>query len=132
MPKELVLDGREVFPLLTSAVATPHEALFSFYNDKLQTVRSGKWKLHIRSPESATLPSDASWIDPRLPDGVTILAPFEQPRATEFPGVKSGVRAAAGLLFDLEADPSEQRDVAGEHPDVVKRLTAMASGYRFK
>jgi arylsulfatase A-like enzyme len=131
VPKDLVLDGRDIFPLLTAAAASPHEALFSFYNDKLQTVRSGKWKLHLRSPESATLPSDASWIDPRLPDGVTILAPFEQPKATAFPGVKSGVPAAAGLLFDLEADPSEQRDVAAEHPDVVKQLTEAASRYQF-
>lgn len=132
LPKDLVLDGKDIFPLFTSAEATPHEALFSFYNDKVQTVRSGKWKLHIRSPESATLPSDATWVDPRLPDGVTILAPFEQPKATEFPGVKTGVKATAGLLFDLETDPSEQHDVAGQHPDVVKRLTAMAANYRFK
>lgn len=132
VPKDLVLDGRDIFTLFTSSAQTPHEALFSFYNDKLQTVRSGKWKLHLRAPESAKLPDDASWIDPRLPDGVTILAPFEQPKATEFPGIKTGVTSAAGLLFDLEADPSEQRDVAAGHPDVVKRLTAMAENYRFK
>ena len=94
-------------------------------------MRSGKWKLHLRAPESAKLPDDASWIDPRLPDGVTILAPFEQPNATKFPGIKTGVPSAAGLLFNLEADPSEQRDVAAEHPDVVKRLTAIAASYRF-
>ncbi len=29
------------------------------------------------------------------------------------------------MLFDLEADPSEQRDVADSHPDVVKRLKAL-------
>lgn len=132
VPKDLVLDGRDIFPLFVSNSKTPHEALFSFYNDKLQTVRSGKWKLHLLSPESAQLPPDASWIDPRLPDGVTILAPFEQPNATQFPGIKTGVPAAAGLLFDLEADPGEQRDVAGEHPDIVKQLKEKAAAYRFK
>jgi uncharacterized sulfatase len=132
VPKDLVMDGRDIFALFTSAAQTPHEALFSFYNDKLQTVRSGKWKLHLRAPESAKLPDDASWVDPRLPDGVTILAPFEQPKATEFPGIKTGVPSAAGLLFDLEADPSEQHDVAASNPDVVKRLTAMAEKYSFK
>jgi arylsulfatase A-like enzyme len=131
IPKDHVLDGRDIFSLFNTAATTPHEALFSFYNDKLQTVRSGKWKLHLRSPESARLPDDASWIDPRLPDGITILAPFEQPKATEFPGIKTGVSPAPGLLFDLEADPSEQHDVAASHPDVVKRLTTIAANYRF-
>jgi hypothetical protein len=28
------------------------------------------------------------------------------------------------MLFDLEADPSEQTDVADSHPDVVKQLKA--------
>jgi arylsulfatase A-like enzyme len=29
-----------------------------------------------------------------------------------------------GLLFDIEADPSERRDVAARHPDVLRRLQA--------
>jgi hypothetical protein len=29
------------------------------------------------------------------------------------------------MLFDLESDPSEQHDVAANHPDVVQRLKAM-------
>jgi arylsulfatase A-like enzyme len=39
---------------------------------------------------------------------------------------KSAVRRSDGqtLLFDLEADPGEQRDVAGEHPEVAERHRA--------
>ena len=29
------------------------------------------------------------------------------------------------MLFDLEADPSEQQNVADSHPDVVRRLKAL-------
>ena len=36
----------------------------------------------------------------------------------------------APLLFDLEADPGEQNDVASEHPDEVERLTAIAERFR--
>jgi len=36
----------------------------------------------------------------------------------------AGVVPAAPQLYDLEADPGEQRDLAADHPDVVGRLTA--------
>ena len=132
LPNNLVLDGRDIFPLLTSNAKTPHDVLFSFYTDKLQTVRSGKWKLHLNSPESSKLPSDSLWIDPRKPDGVTILAPYDQPKADQFPGLKTGDAAAAGLLFDLENDPGEQHNVAAQHADIVEQLTKKASSYNFK
>lgn len=130
LPKELILDGKDIYPLLTSKAKTPHDALFSFYVDKLQTVRSGKWKLHLNSPEPTEIP-DSSWIDPRWPDGVTILAPYEQAKPNQFPGIKTGVKAAPLLLFDLENDPSEQKNVAAENPEIVKQLKAKAEGYKF-
>jgi len=34
------------------------------------------------------------------------------------------------LLFNVEADPSEQFNVADEHPEVVERLTALAEAHR--
>ena len=62
------------------------------------------------------------WVDPRAPDGVTILAPYEQARPSEFPGVVMGVAPKSMMLFDLASDPAEQQDVAGQHPEVVERL----------
>lgn len=132
LPKDLVLDGLDIFPVIKAAAKTPHDALFTFYNDKLQTVRSGKWKYHINSPESSTLPSDSTWIDPRSPDGVTILAPYDQPKANLFPGIKTGVPATAGLLFDLENDPAEQKNVAAAHLDIIEQLKRKAANYKFK
>ena len=64
------------------------------------------------------------WIDPRGPDGVTMLAPYEQYQPTEYPAVRGGDEARAGALFDLQNDPGEQRDVAAGNPDVVQRLKA--------
>jgi hypothetical protein len=40
------------------------------------------------------------------------------------PGLTTGVAAAPMQLFDLANDPGEQRDVAAEHPEVVRRLRA--------
>ena len=63
-------------------------------------------------------------IDPAMqPDGVTLLAPYEQYQPSDFPGATTkGDAPAAMALFDLSADPNEQHNVAGANPDVVKRL----------
>ena len=66
-----------------------------------------------------------SRIDRRRPDGVTIIAPFEQATPDQYPGIEGGAEAKAGLLFDLEADPGEQKDLASRNPEVVKRLMAL-------
>jgi len=125
-PKDRVIDGRDIMPLLTSNAKSPHNALFSLGGDQLRTVRSGKWKLHGRPPGNPrVLKSGEPWVDKRAPDGVTILAPYEQTGPSQFPGVLTGDETKAGSLFDLEADRAEQHDVAVQHPGVVKRLQAL-------
>ena len=56
------------------------------------------------------------------PDGVTILAPYEQATPDDHPNVLTGDPAEPMMLIDLESDPSEQHNVAKEHPEVVERL----------
>ena len=90
----------------------------------LAMVRSGKWTLHVRSPGGIPNRGD-DWVDPRGPDGVTILAPHEQARPSAYPGVIGGDKPKNMMLFDLEADPAEQRDLSKKHPDVVERLKAL-------
>jgi arylsulfatase A-like enzyme len=125
VPADRVIDGRDIRPLLTSADAkSPHEALFAMQGTNLMTVRSGKWKLHVRSPGPLPKRSD-NWVDPRGPDGVTILAPYEQARPSAYPGIIGGDGPKNMMLFDIEADPSEQHDLSKHHPDVVKRLKAI-------
>ena len=93
---------------------------------KLYTVRSGPWKLHVIAPNKPrTMKPDEKWIDQRAPDGVTILAPYEQAHPSQYPGVLTGDETKAMSLFNLETDPAEQHDVAEQHPDVVKRLKAL-------
>ena len=130
LPSNLTIDGRDIFPLMSSASArSPHEAIFAMSGDELRIVRSGKWKLHVRTPAPGFKEMDkaaaAQWIDPRGPDGITLIAQYEQARPDQYPGVLTGDAAKPLMLFDLEADPSEQHDVADKHPDVVQRLKAM-------
>ena len=131
----LELDGHDIFPLMTSADAgSPHQAIVAMSGGRVHIVRSGKWKLHVRAPGPPRGPAniqgyiDASF-DFRSPDGTTIIAPFEQPHPTRYPGVLTGDARKDMMLFDLEADPSEQRDVADSHPDVAKRLKMLFDEY---
>jgi uncharacterized sulfatase len=125
VPADRVIDGRDIRQLLTDAEAeSPHEALFAMHGTNLMTVRSGKWRLHVRPPAPAPNRGD-DWVDPRGPDGVTILAPYEQARPSDYPGVIGGDEPKDMMLFDIEADPAEQHDLSKQHPDVVERLKAI-------
>ena len=97
------------------------------------TVRAGKWKLH-RVPHGPARERvwkpDEKWTDLRAPDGQRILAPPGQAHPSEFPGLPTGPPPAKDLLFDLEKDPGEQKDVAAEHPQVVADLHKLAQEAR--
>ena len=127
-PADRIIDGRDIMPLFTTDAKSPHAAVFGQQAARLATVRNDRWKLHVVPPRdnfaSLNKPG-ARWIDPRGPDGVTILAPYEQYQPADHPGVLTGVEPKPMQLFDLESDPAEQADVAAQHPDVVAELKAL-------
>ncbi len=130
VPSDRVIDGRDIMPLLKDANAkSPHDAVFGMQGKFLATIRSGKWKLHVRSPGRPMMSQlseeeKEQWVDPRGPDGVAIIAPFEQAKPNQYPGLTVGDPPTRMMLFDLDADRGEQHNIAREHPDVVKRLLA--------
>ncbi|MCB9940850.1 MAG: sulfatase [Planctomycetaceae bacterium] len=128
LPADRVIDGSDIMPLLTGHAKSPHSAVFGQRGGQLAHVRDERWKLHVLAPRdnfaSLNKPGE-HWIDPRGPDGVTILAPYEQPQPSEHPGLLSGDAPQPMQLFDLRSDPGEQRDVAVEHPEIVARLKGL-------
>jgi arylsulfatase A-like enzyme len=126
IPQDRYIDGKNIMPLFTSKAESPHEAIFAMAGDRLACIRSGKWKLHVVPPKKPKVMNPGEkWVDPRAPDGVTILAPYEQPTPSDYPRVLAGDETKEGSLFNLEKDPAEQHDVAAENPQVVERLRAM-------
>jgi len=134
LPKDHRLDGRDIMPLLTSDASSPHQALLAMRGRRLMTICDGRWRLHVRAPVKPSWHPDYTdqWVDENLPDGVTILAPFEQYKASQFPGVRTGDPPTAMMLFDLKSDPAEQHDVANANPDVVQRLKTLFDQTSFR
>lgn len=126
MPDDRILDGRNILPLLTGTARSPHPFIFAQKDSKLATIRDARWKLHVLPSGLMKLKpgADGRWLDPRAPDGVTILAPFEQYNLDAPPGLTTGAPPAPMQLFDLQSDPGEQRDVSAQHPGEVMRLKA--------
>ncbi|MCY3776393.1 MAG: hypothetical protein OXH11_10445 [Candidatus Aminicenantes bacterium] len=124
------MDGKDILPQLRDGKSpSAHEAIFGMMWGKLLTIRSGPWKLHVRSPGPRRYadwsPEElAQWVDRRGPDGVTILAPYEQPKPDRYPGLTGGDEPQDGMLFNLETDPGEQHDVSAQHLQVVQDLMA--------
>lgn len=111
LPKHKI-DGLDIWPLLKGDpnAKNPHEAYFFYYNtNELQAVRSGKWKL-ILPHTYRTLGQQ-----PKAKDGIPV----------KYSNVKVGLE-----LYDLEKDVGEKHNLAAQHPDVVKRLEALAEQAR--
>jgi len=123
VPKNVTIDGRDLLPMLTEKKAGPHDYILGHAGPRLATIRDARWKLHVLpSVDRKEKLSGERWIDPRGPDGVTILAPYEQAQPSEYPGLRTGDETKAMTLFDLANDPGEQKNVADKNPEVVARL----------
>ena len=110
LPKHRI-DGLDIWPLASGQVGakSPHEALYFYWGQHLQAVRSGKWKLHF-AHDYRTMAGQA-------------------PGGGGKPGKYADARTELAL-YDLHTDVSEQTDVAAKNPDVVERLKKLADQAR--
>jgi uncharacterized sulfatase len=131
VPEGRTIDGKDLLPLLSKQEKGPHDFVVSTRGDKVATIRSGVWKLHVLAPggKQKAWKKDDPWTDPRAPDGKRIIAPKEQAHPSQYPGLQTGCEPKAGLLFDLSKDVGEQNDVSAENPEIAKRLQEAARRY---
>lgn len=100
LPKHKI-DGLNIWPLLSAekGAKSPHEVLYFFWLNRIDAVRSGKWKLHV--------PHDYPHPDPV--------------GGNARPGKVKTERTELAL-YDLENDIGERTNLADQHTDVVARL----------
>ncbi|MEK0437183.1 MAG: Arylsulfatase [Verrucomicrobiota bacterium] len=127
----LRIDGRSALPLLRGIDDTPtHEALFFYAGEELHAVRAGRWKLHFDHPYLSNRglpgrggkPSGHGTYEP-LP-----IADSSMDAIASRHGQKVSHQPQA--LFDLTTDPGETRDLSAQHPEIVRRLAALAEPVR--
>ena len=107
---ERIIDGKDIGTLMTdpARAKSPHDALYLYWGQELQAVRSGKWKLHF-------------------PHNYRSLTGNAGSAGKPGPYVDRMIELS---LFDLESDNAETKIVAEQHPDVVERLQQLAEKTR--
>ncbi|BDS08897.1 arylsulfatase [Oceaniferula spumae] len=108
---ELKIDGKNVWPLITNeeGAKNPHDAYFFYYGtNELEAMRMGDWKLLFPH----------KWRDARVHPG-------KDGRPGKYVWLKTGLE-----LYNLRKDIGEKNNVIADHPDVVKKMQALAAAMR--
>jgi arylsulfatase A-like enzyme len=105
-PDDRVIDGHDVMSILAGdpGAESAYDAagFFYYFREQLQAVRSGPWKLYL---------------------------PLEK-KLCRLNGSPEGAERTEAALYDVRNDLGETREVAPEHPEVVRRLLALAEHAR--
>jgi arylsulfatase len=126
------IDGKDIEPLLAgrTGAKTPHEAFYYYAGEQLQAVRSGDWKLHFPHPylEVAAEPGRDG-----KPSNFANLKP-ESIKLSGLEGIASRhgykIEKIGLTLYNLKDDIGETKEVAAQHPEVVRRLQELAEKAR--
>ena len=109
---EKKIDGESLVPLLTKMTSeAPHENFFFYYRtNELHAVRHKNWKFYV--------PHTYRSLNGKVGtnDGYPISYDMNE---IETP-----------VLFNLETDPEENRDVASENPELVAKISKIADSIR--
>jgi arylsulfatase A-like enzyme len=115
LEQKLPLDGLDLMPVLTEGKPSPHEdILLNAVTRNDGALRKGDWKLVLNGNDGVSSGHD-------LETGERTNNGKKEPKAAR---TEQKVE-----LFNLRDDPGEQRDLAAEHPDLVKDLRARLDAY---
>ncbi len=115
VPDDLKIDGLDIRPLFLEVGAkSPRDLFFYYHYNRLDGVRDSRYKL--------LFPRQPKWDHHFFYKDEPEAATAQYGPATEF--------SIPEALYDLSADPMEQRNVIADHPDVVSRLREEAEKMR--
>ncbi|MFM9962704.1 MAG: sulfatase [Planctomycetaceae bacterium] len=102
--KDRVLDGRDITPLMFDPQSGPVRDTHLYFtaNQSLAAIRQGDWKLFL-------------------------TAPVANGKAKQAKAAKNDTAPTGPVLYNLATDPSETKNVAADHPEVVTKLQAEAA-----
>ncbi len=95
-PKDRIIDGKDILPLLKGNGKSPHDTLYFYWRDNLWAIRDGKWKYHRRHE-------------------------VEDVNVNPWPSNTS----KGPYLFNLGSDPDESYSMIEKYHGVAKKLSAM-------
>jgi arylsulfatase A len=101
VPDDRQMDGLDISPALLGTGRSPRDTMLFYRATKLYAVRHGRYKAHF-----FTRGADCG------------------------KGAETEYEHDPPLLFDLGCDPSEQRNVAPEHPDVIAEIEKIAAEHK--
>ena len=104
VPDDRIIDGKNIVDLVhgKEGAKSPTKAYYYYMNTQLMAVRSGKWKLHV----------------PRKDHSMKTWNVFSQDADI--------VDNSKPLLYDLESDIGETKNLADANPEIVKQLMDLA------
>ncbi len=100
IPSDREIDGADIAPLLRGSGQSPHQAFYYYFRNQVFAVREKRWKLHLFKRD------------------VNHKGKPQPP-----------VRCREPELYDLSSDPSETRNLARKHPELVARLADQAQSF---
>ena len=116
LPKDRVIDGRDITPLMFEAKPGPARDTHLYFagNGSLSAIRQGQWKLFLTKGQGGGKGAQA-----------TKDTAKEKKKANKAAGAEA--EASDFALYDLATDVGETKDVSAEHPEVVAKLRAEAT-----
>jgi uncharacterized sulfatase len=92
LPSDLILDGYDLTGLLVEQHSSPRDSMFYYRDYRLMAVRQGRFKAHFVTQDSYV------------------------------PGSQVATNHDPPLLYDLEVDLGEARDIAAQNSEIVNQI----------